>query len=131
MVSEAQQLQFKVERRTIRLIPGRLLALSESGGDQKEVIRTQALPLGKARNELVSYPLPWMHHAAPEEFKDLFMMMRESAKATPAYLTLMVIHFAGGFWSVCELNSSRYRCDDSGSIDGPDYFDVIRHSASG
>ncbi|HAD30931.1 MAG TPA: DUF389 domain-containing protein, partial [Methylophaga sp.] len=91
MVSEAQQLQFKVERRTIRLIPGRLLALSESGGDQKEVIRTQALPLGKARNELVSYPLPWMHHAAPEEFKDLFMMMRESAKATPAYLTLMVL----------------------------------------
>ncbi len=91
MVSEAQQLQFKVERRNIRLIPGRLLALSESGGDQKEVIRTQALPLGKARNELVSYPLPWMHHAAPEEFKDLFMMMRESAKATPAYLTLMVL----------------------------------------
>ncbi len=91
MVSEAQQLQFKVERRTIRLIPGRLLALSESGGEQKEVIRTQALPLGKARNELVSYPLPWMHHAAPEEFKDLFMMMRESAKATPAYLTLMVL----------------------------------------
>jgi len=91
MVSEAEQLDFKVERRAIRLIPGRLLALAESGGEQKEIVRTQALPLGKARNELVSYPLPWMHHAAPEEFKDLFMMMRESAKATPAYLTLMVL----------------------------------------
>ncbi|ODN67670.1 TIGR00341 family protein [Methylophaga muralis] len=91
MVSEAQQLEFKVERRTIRLIPGRLLALAESGGEQKEIVRTQALPLGKARNELISYPLPWMHHAAPEEFKDLFMLMRESAKATPAYLTLMVL----------------------------------------
>ncbi|AFI84388.1 DUF389 domain-containing protein [Methylophaga nitratireducenticrescens] len=91
MVSEAQQLDFKVERRAIRLISGRLLALSESGGEQKEVVRTQALPLGKARNELVSYPLPWMHHAAPEEFKDLFMLMRESARATPAYLTLMVL----------------------------------------
>lgn len=91
MVSEAQQLEFRVERRTIRLIPGRLLAVVDSGGEQKEIVRTQALPLGKARNELISYPLPWMHHAAPEEFKDLFMMMRESAKATPAYLTLMVL----------------------------------------
>lgn len=91
MVFEAQQLDLKVERRTIRLIPGRLLALADSGGEQKEIVRTQALPLGKARNELISYPLPWMHHAAPEEFKDLFMMMRESAKATPAYLTLMVL----------------------------------------
>jgi uncharacterized hydrophobic protein (TIGR00271 family) len=91
MVSEAQHLDFKVERRSIRLIPGRLLALADSGAEQKEIVRTQALPLGKARNELVSYPLPWMHHAAPEEFKDLFMMMRESARATPAYLTLMVL----------------------------------------
>ena len=91
MVSEAEQLEFNVERRAVRLIPGRLLALAESGGEQKEIVRTQALPLGKARNELISYPLPWMHHAAPEEFKDLFMMMRESAKATPAYLTLMVL----------------------------------------
>ncbi len=91
MVSEAEQLEFNVERRAVRLIPGRLLALAESGGEQKEIVRTQALPLGKARNELISYPLPWMHHAAPEEFKDLFMMMRESAKATPAYLTLVVL----------------------------------------
>lgn len=91
VVSEAQRLDLRVERRCIRFIPGRLLTVEDVATEQKEVVSTNALPLGKARSELVSNPLPWIHHAAPEEFKELFLTMRESARATPAYITLMVL----------------------------------------
>lgn len=91
LVEEAESITLKVERRVLRLIPGRLLSLEDTGAESKEVVKTAAMPQGKAKSELLSYPLPWMHHAATDEFKELFMLMRESAKATPAYITLMVL----------------------------------------
>lgn len=90
-VAEAESITLKVERRVLKLLPGKHLSLEDTGAESKEFVKTAALPQGKAKSELLSYPLPWMHHAATDEFKDLFMLMRESAKATPAYITLMVL----------------------------------------
>lgn len=91
LIEKSNMLQLKVEPRVLQLAPGRHLALEEADAESKEVVRTKALPAGKAKTELVTYPLPWIHHAATDEFKELFMAMRESAKASPSYLTLMVL----------------------------------------
>lgn len=91
LIEKSHSLQLKVEPRVLQLAPGRHLGLEEAEAESKEVVRTRALPAGKAKTELVTYPLPWIHHAATDEFKELFMAMRESAKASPSYLTLMVL----------------------------------------
>ncbi len=91
LIEKNSVLHLKVEPRVLLLAPGRYLALEEAETESKEAVRTKALPAGKAKSELVTYPLPWIHHAATDEFKELFMAMRESAKASSSYLTLMVL----------------------------------------
>ncbi|MCH8538413.1 MAG: TIGR00341 family protein, partial [Alkalimonas sp.] len=91
LIERTSELKLEVEPRCLLLVPGRHLTTEEHLPEQKEVFKTQALPAGKAKSELVTYPLPWIHHAATEEFKDLFIALRESAKATPSYLTLMLL----------------------------------------
>jgi len=70
------------------LLDTRDLAHQTSG---KESFRVTGLPTGEARHELVAYPLPWIHHAGTDEFKDLFLVLKENAKTSEAYLTLMVL----------------------------------------
>lgn len=91
LIERTNELTLEVEPRCLLLVPGRHLTIEDKLIEQKEVFKTQALPVGKAKSELVTYPLPWIHHAATEEFKDLFIALRESAKATPSYLTLMLL----------------------------------------
>lgn len=91
LIERTKELTLAVESRCLLLVPGRHLTMEDKVAEQKEVFKTQALPAGKAKSELVTYPLPWIHHAATEEFKDLFIALRESAKATPSYLTLMLL----------------------------------------
>lgn len=91
LIEKTKELVLRVEPRCLTMVPGRYLTVEDKLPEQKEVFKTQPLPAGKAKSELVTYPLPWIHHAATEEFKDLFLALRESAKATPSYLMLMVL----------------------------------------
>lgn len=59
--------------------------------DDKGVIRTKNLPKGDMRTMLVSQPVPLFTKASEEDFKELFISLRESAKASPAFLVLMVL----------------------------------------
>lgn len=76
-----------------KLFPGRHVRAAEvdNHASDKETVRLQGLPLGEAKNALVSYPMPWIHHASSEEFRDLFQALRENARASESYLTLMVL----------------------------------------
>ncbi len=87
----AQTLELRVVPRAIALIPGRNLSVDPSVPEGKEGFRVQGLPTGEAVKALVSRPLPWIHHAATEEFKELFMTLRENARASETYLILMVL----------------------------------------
>ncbi|MDX5297835.1 MAG: TIGR00341 family protein, partial [Gammaproteobacteria bacterium] len=90
VVGNEAQLALRVEPRVLSLLPGRHLNTG-GGSSNKESYKTQALPVEEARNALVSYPMPWIHHAATEEFKELFLTLRENARASEAFLTLMVL----------------------------------------
>lgn len=91
--------KFKSETIELRVKPAalqlfnNLLEQSEASNqvNPKEVFKVQSLPTGEARKELVAYPLPWIHHASTEEFKELFLVLKENAKASEVYLTLMVL----------------------------------------
>ncbi|WP_040727191.1 TIGR00341 family protein [Thiomicrorhabdus sp. Kp2] len=59
--------------------------------EAKESIRVSTLPKGQAVKELISRPLPWIHHVDAEEVKETFVNLKESAQITESYLMLMVL----------------------------------------
>ncbi len=89
---KSETIQLRVEPAALCLF-NNLLEVSDSAHQAtgKEAFRVQGMPTGEARRELIAYPLPWIHHAGTDEFKDLFIILKENAKASEVYLTLMVL----------------------------------------
>ena len=85
------------EQIQITIIENALFVLSSglpeklSRQDQKESVRVSALPKGEAVNELTNRALPWIHHTDQDEVKETFLVLKESARASEAYLVLMVL----------------------------------------
>jgi len=87
----AKEFQFVVSKDGIHIYPGRFLELNREAGPAKEIHRVQSLPSAEARRDLVLKPLPYLRHAATEDFKDLFLILRENARSTPSFIVLMVL----------------------------------------
>lgn len=89
---KSETIQLRVEPAALCLF-NNLLEVSDSAHQAtgKEAFRVQGMPTGEARRELIACPLPWIHHAGTDEFKDLFIILKENAKASEVYLTLMVL----------------------------------------
>lgn len=84
-------IELREEKAPLILLNTGMSAAESENTSPKEVFRVQGLPSGEARRELLAYPLPWIHHAATEEFKDLFLILKDNARASESYLTLMVL----------------------------------------
>lgn len=89
--TSARRLDLEVKPKALRLLPGRHLNLGEDVVQTKEIYKVQGLPVGEAKAALISKPLPWLHRASTEEFRDLYLALRDNARPSPAYLTLMVL----------------------------------------
>jgi uncharacterized hydrophobic protein (TIGR00271 family) len=64
----------------------------ETPARQKEIRRIQNLPTAKESiQSLVASPLPWITHAATEEFRDLYQQLRENAQASTSFVMFMVL----------------------------------------
>ncbi len=87
----AKELAFEVQPGALTIYPGRHLRLISDVGSSKEVYRIQSLPSQTARTDLILKPLPLLRHAATEDFKDLFLILRENSRTSPSFLTLMVL----------------------------------------
>ncbi len=87
----ARQLELKIAPKALRLRPGRHLEFREEAPQTKEIYKAQSLPVGEARMALTSQHLPWLHRASTEEFKELYLALRDNARPSSAYLTLMVL----------------------------------------
>lgn len=87
----AAEIELRVQPAALRLFCGRHIEAVARGGESKEVVRAQALPKGEARTELVTNPLPMVVHAGNEEFRELYPVLRESARASPTFLVLMAL----------------------------------------
>ncbi|WP_460879142.1 DUF389 domain-containing protein [Pontibacter rugosus] len=92
ILMSAKGLELQVLEDAYNIIPGRNLNVEVQTGEPTEVYRVTKLPKGETYlQEIVAKPLSWIYHASTDEFRDLFVTLRENAKATSPYLTLMVL----------------------------------------
>ncbi|WP_028865077.1 TIGR00341 family protein [Psychromonas aquimarina] len=87
----ASELVIESEPRVLNLLAGEDLPLSESAPSSKEQRKITRLPAGEAVTAMAGKPLPFIAHAATEEFKELYQLLRENAVVSPVFLTLMVL----------------------------------------
>lgn len=87
----ARDISLEVAPGVLQIFPGRHLEIDAAAPAAKESVRTQHLPAGESRRELVQAPLPLINHASTEDFRDLYVALRDSATASPSYMTLMVL----------------------------------------
>ncbi|RUO35797.1 DUF389 domain-containing protein [Aliidiomarina sanyensis] len=59
--------------------------------DNKDTMRIDNLPQNEDRIALISRHLPLFTHALEDDFRELFIQIRDSAQAHPHYLALMVL----------------------------------------
>lgn len=88
---EAESIFVESHGHVISLLVGESLPISEVSLVHKEQRKVKPLPAGEAVAALAKKPLAFIAHAATEEFKDLYQLLRENATASPAFLTLMIL----------------------------------------
>jgi uncharacterized hydrophobic protein (TIGR00271 family) len=91
VATEVKELVFQIQVDGLSIYPGRHLSLEVDRTSTKEVFRTQGLPKGELRTDLISHPLPYLRHAATEDFKELYTVLRENARTSPTFLVLMLL----------------------------------------
>ena len=75
----------------LTLLVGDSIPITDTSLVHKEKRKISRLPIGEAVTGLARKPLAFIAHAATEEFKDLYQLLREGATASPAFLTLMIL----------------------------------------
>ena len=87
---EGNEITIKVQEKPVRILLGAQVR-EEEVGKGKEIQNLKTLPTGSLRDELAKGYLPWVRHATSDEFKELFMLLRENSQTTGTYLVLMVL----------------------------------------
>lgn len=90
--AQGDGLKLHVDRQKVRLLaePGSPLLNAERR--ENSIRRIQHLPQSReAVQALVSKDLPWISHAADEDFKELYQQIRENSRVSSAFLVMMVL----------------------------------------
>ncbi|TVQ60449.1 MAG: TIGR00341 family protein [Phycisphaerales bacterium] len=85
------EIELTVAKRAIWLVLGRHIETEETTQESKEVFRVSGLPTGDVLGEMKDRPLPWINHASPSEFKDLFQILRDNGRTSESYIILTVL----------------------------------------
>jgi uncharacterized hydrophobic protein (TIGR00271 family) len=89
----AKQIEFRIAGQRLRLLPGP--ALAAAGGEavtsDKETVRLNRVPVNEAAVAMTGKTLPMFNHASEEEYRELFVALRDSSSVTPSYQVLMVL----------------------------------------
>ena len=87
----AEQLFINNESRVLNLLVSDALPIIDDSISPKEQRKLSHLPAGEAITAMVRKKLPFVGHAAQEEFADLYQLLRENSKPSSVFLTLMVL----------------------------------------
>ena len=89
----ATEIEFEVLEERLRLLPGPALVLRQEERPQKskDTVRLNHIPVDEAAGPLVERTLPLFSHAGEEEYRELFVALRESARVSSSYQVLMVL----------------------------------------
>ena len=88
---EAEMLTIETNPEQLALLVGESLPIIDASSAKKEQVKTTRLPSGGAVSEIAAKPLAFIAHAATDEFKDLYQLLRDNATASSAFLTLMAL----------------------------------------
>ena len=93
IVANDTSLSLEVVRDGARIYLGRKIVdvPAEQAKEEKETIRIQGLPKGEMITMLASAPVPFFPKADEEDFKELFVGLRQSARVSSVYVILMIL----------------------------------------
>ncbi|MDX1733100.1 MAG: DUF389 domain-containing protein [Halioglobus sp.] len=89
----AEEIELAIIERGLRLLPGPALVLHDNEGTtvERERLKLNHAPVDDGARPLIEKPLPLFDHATADEYRDLFIALRENAAATSSYQMLMVL----------------------------------------
>lgn len=87
----AKKICLQVEKEPLLLRQKSSYRSEENSESGKKSIKTDRLPTGEKKNELIKRKLPIFPRATTEEFQDLFKVLRENARITAPYMVMMVL----------------------------------------
>jgi uncharacterized hydrophobic protein (TIGR00271 family) len=88
---EESRFELSVLKGALLLIPGRHLETDATVPEPKESFKPAGVPTGDILDSLKDRHLPWINRATPEEFRELFQVLRKNAKVSESYIVLMVL----------------------------------------
>ena len=88
---ESDAFSLSVDKGGLMRIPGRHPTLDNTAPDPKESFKTVGVPTGESLETLSKRHLPWINRASTEEFRELFLVLRDNAKATESFVVLMLL----------------------------------------
>ncbi|MCH7397643.1 TIGR00341 family protein [Belliella sp. DSM 107340] len=86
----SKSIELEVVSKALSIVPGKSLK-TEGKVKKSRIYKTQNLPQGELKNELLERFLPITNHATTEEFKWLFTILRENSRLSSSYLVLMAL----------------------------------------
>ena len=93
-LSSDETLALNIKRDAVRIHLGRNIEdipAANTPEEEKETIRVQGLPRGDMTGMLVSESIPFFPKADEEDFKELFVGLRQNAGASSVFITLMIL----------------------------------------
>jgi uncharacterized hydrophobic protein (TIGR00271 family) len=89
----SSEVEFQVLKESLRLLPGPALTLrrEDSSKQQKETVRLNHVPVEEAAKPLIETHLPLFNHATEEEYRELFVSLRDNVSVTSSFQVLMVL----------------------------------------
>jgi len=89
----ASDIQFSVHENRLNLLPGPAMSVVQHTPVPvyRDTVRVNNIPSEDRHSPLLNRNLPLFSHATEEEFRDLFMSLRDNARASSSYQVLMVL----------------------------------------
>ena len=87
----AEVLHFEVKQKHILLHQKSEHEEPGNEGNNKKSLKTEGLPTGEAKEELIKRKLPILPRASAEQFADLFKVLRENAQTSSSFLVMMTL----------------------------------------
>lgn len=88
----ADSVELEIQPAAVRInVSAAYQSQHESPVDDKDTMKVDNLPTNEARVAMIQQKLPLFTHALEEDFKELFLQLRESARAPSHFLLLMVL----------------------------------------
>ncbi|MBN2824290.1 MAG: TIGR00341 family protein [Campylobacterales bacterium] len=91
LLLSAKAITMEIAKKELKISIGRYLKPIVPTNEPKESVKVQCLPKGELRQLLLFKQIPFFKKAEEEDFKELFLSLRESANLSSVFLILMIL----------------------------------------